>query len=465
MHKLAIPRIAAVLLVITACDSEPTLPRPAALTVVSGGDQAELVGTPLPQPLVVSVKDSRSRPVADAWVQWRITEGGGTLSADSSRTDAQGNASVRLVLPEQAGIQRVSATLGGLAAVHFSVTAQTHCQAKVAKTLRVVAGDGQSPLTHDSVGVKLQVQALCDAATPVSGVAVAWEVAAGPATLYGSTLVTDASGMATTGVATGTSPGTATVRATVAGTIPAVFTATVRHRCDPRAPIAIGAVLQGTIAVVDCARTPLDGNSRYIVHELRVAETQLVRFSMITTGGDQSISLWSQDETRQLARSAVGPMHVQLEPGTYTVRLQTSPFAPGAAFTMRADPASVPQCAVKQALPVPVWIMRGAIVQGAIAPDDCGGWLGQPRYYDQYFIHLVAGEQVTATLRHGGGYTPALQFAGVQANQSGWSSISYHPATGGQVTASLRAPTTGIYAIMVDSGADNAYGTYSLETR
>jgi hypothetical protein len=74
----------------------------------------------LPIPLKVRVIGSDDRPFAGATVQWRITEGTGTLAPAQSTTNASGDAETRLTLgPEIGGRVGVTATVQAIAPVTF----------------------------------------------------------------------------------------------------------------------------------------------------------------------------------------------------------------------------------------------------------------------------------------------------------------------------------------------------------
>ncbi|HEX2202914.1 MAG TPA: hypothetical protein VHG91_06440 [Longimicrobium sp.] len=71
--------------------------------VVAGDSQRAEVGSRLPAPVVVRVIDTAKRPLAGHWVHFRALNGGDSLSADSARTDAAGEARVEWTLGRSAG--------------------------------------------------------------------------------------------------------------------------------------------------------------------------------------------------------------------------------------------------------------------------------------------------------------------------------------------------------------------------
>ncbi len=92
----------------------------------SGGDaQQAKPGATLSKPLVVSVDDARGRPMAGVTVKWRVTSGGGVITAQST-TDFKGQASATWTLGAVAGAQGATASVDGLigSPVIFTATAK-----------------------------------------------------------------------------------------------------------------------------------------------------------------------------------------------------------------------------------------------------------------------------------------------------------------------------------------------------
>jgi hypothetical protein len=103
--------------------SDLTLPsegRPASLAVVDGNNQTASGGQPLPNPLVVRVIDSDSRPVPQTRVAFVVTAGGGTTEPDTATTGSDGRAVSRWTLGAAAGVQAVEARVAGSDAIKAS---------------------------------------------------------------------------------------------------------------------------------------------------------------------------------------------------------------------------------------------------------------------------------------------------------------------------------------------------------
>src|SRR3954471_1391533 len=82
---------------------------PTHFKILSGASQAGDVSVALDSSLVVQVLDAGNRPVANVPLTWTPT-GGGTVSATTTTTDADGKSSVKWTLSSVAGTQVVTVT-------------------------------------------------------------------------------------------------------------------------------------------------------------------------------------------------------------------------------------------------------------------------------------------------------------------------------------------------------------------
>jgi uncharacterized protein (TIGR03437 family) len=92
---------------------------PANLIAVSGGGVSANAGSQVT--LVAQTLSAGSQPLSGVAVQFQIVSGGGQLSFSSVNTNTQGQASVSLTLPSQAGVVTVAATVGSLR-VTYTIT-------------------------------------------------------------------------------------------------------------------------------------------------------------------------------------------------------------------------------------------------------------------------------------------------------------------------------------------------------
>ena len=106
----------------TSTAAEQAMPH--SLTKVCGDDQEGTAGEQLAESFVVSVLDEDSAAMVGVVVSFSVTAGGGTLSAATATTDANGRADTRLTLGSESGTNTVSATVEGLESVTFTATGQ-----------------------------------------------------------------------------------------------------------------------------------------------------------------------------------------------------------------------------------------------------------------------------------------------------------------------------------------------------
>ncbi len=85
-----------------------------ALLKVSGDGQEGAGATALPNPFVVEAMDEHGEPIVGRIVEFDILGGGGSLSAETVETDAQGNARVTLTLGSSQGVNKVRASSEGI---------------------------------------------------------------------------------------------------------------------------------------------------------------------------------------------------------------------------------------------------------------------------------------------------------------------------------------------------------------
>jgi adhesin/invasin len=236
------------------------------LAAVSGDAQTAVVGTLLPAPLVVEVTDAFGNPIEGVTISWTM-EGGGSVSAPSTVTDAEGRTSITRTLGPAAGPQTTLASSEGLAGspVVFNHTATAGSAAGVL----IVSGNGQTAAPGATLPEPLVVQVIDEGGNPVVGAAVTWVVTAGGGTLDPATGPTDGSGQASTTWTLGSTAGANTAQAIVSGVGQAAFTATAaagtpsvirivsgNGQSGP-AGAALGAQL--VVQVLDDAENPVSG--------------------------------------------------------------------------------------------------------------------------------------------------------------------------------------------------------------
>jgi hypothetical protein len=113
------------------------LPRPGALTLVSGGAQTAATGAALAQPVSVRLVATDGQPLAGIAVGVTATSGGGGVVALDSITDAQGLFSFSWTLGGAAGAQTATVTAQGVTPLVVSATAEALAATQVVITQQV----------------------------------------------------------------------------------------------------------------------------------------------------------------------------------------------------------------------------------------------------------------------------------------------------------------------------------------
>jgi hypothetical protein len=167
--------------------------------MLDGNNQRGLVGEALPEPLVVLVTDDSGNPIQDVTVDWSV-QGGGSVSASSVPTGADGRASVQRTLGTTPGQQTTIATLSGVeGSVTFTSTATAEPQPEA---LAITANPPVSALDSEVFDPAAQpAVVLTDGSgNPVDQATITASIPSGSGTLQGTTTATtDASGLATFG--------------------------------------------------------------------------------------------------------------------------------------------------------------------------------------------------------------------------------------------------------------------------
>ena len=206
----------------------PSHPIPAAFIArVSGDGQDGIVGSTLPQPLVVEVRDEDRHLLAGAVVAFSVAAGGGTISAISAVTDASGLARVTWTLGTAAGQQRVEAAIGATPpdgsspVVAFLASARPDLPARLTK----VAGDAQQGVLGGWTPLRPRVRVTDRYGNAIAGMGVRFAVVAGGGVVNADAAVTDGLGEASVYWRLGDASAD-TLRVTAVDLSPVIFSAT-----------------------------------------------------------------------------------------------------------------------------------------------------------------------------------------------------------------------------------------------
>ncbi len=125
---------------------------PSTLAIVSGNNQAGIVGTSLANALIVSVVGPTGVPVADITVTFAVTAGSATLSTNSTVTASNGQCGIGVTPGATAGPITVTATVSGLPTVTFTLTGLPVPVPAIASGGVVGAGGSVPPVLQISPG-------------------------------------------------------------------------------------------------------------------------------------------------------------------------------------------------------------------------------------------------------------------------------------------------------------------------
>ena len=116
----------------------PPAGEPDALTIQDGNDQSGALNTPLEKPFVVKVVDANEDPVKDVRVRFRVTQGSGSFSFRTPRTNKDGLAETTFT-PTSTGRLRAVATIPGVDdTVTFYIGVQAEEPVKVPVSASIV---------------------------------------------------------------------------------------------------------------------------------------------------------------------------------------------------------------------------------------------------------------------------------------------------------------------------------------
>ncbi len=182
-----------------ACGDPPTVPSsPAQIDIVAGDFQTGVVGTELPEALVVRVVDRNGIPVSGQLVNFVVTSGGGSVFVGPSLSNDSGFAQDRWTLGTSAAdSQRVEvravdpATGEQVLPALFSATALAGPPASLEK----VSEDSQTGVIGSELSELLVVRVADQYDNDVPGVSVAWTATVGGGDLTPSSQ-TDGAGLA-----------------------------------------------------------------------------------------------------------------------------------------------------------------------------------------------------------------------------------------------------------------------------
>ena len=130
---------------------------PAKLIKASGDNQPGTPGTRLANPFVVEVQDKDNAPVEGVSVTFRVTAGGGKLSATTATTGENGRAQTILTLGSKRAVNKVQASVAGIdTPVTFSTSIEPKVLIAAAQRPPMYWVDTDAGTLHRLVGAKVE---------------------------------------------------------------------------------------------------------------------------------------------------------------------------------------------------------------------------------------------------------------------------------------------------------------------
>jgi len=228
------------------------------VNAVSGNNQSGVAGAVLAAPIVVSLTDSASHPLANQTVVFKVTQnnglvagvGGTPASAVTVATDMNGNAQVAWTLGKRAGAGnntlQVSSALA-VSPVTFTATGTTGSATQIV----VDSGNNQTGVLGQPLPFPFVVDVVDAGHNRVPGVPVIFTVKQGGGSFAGAstaTVTSDSNGRAIIILTEGLQQGNDVVEANFAGNpgLPAAFVAVAKAPGNPSATTISGVVLDNS---------------------------------------------------------------------------------------------------------------------------------------------------------------------------------------------------------------------------
>ena len=308
----------------------PPPPTQTKLVRISGDDQEGLPGKPLADPFVVQVLDEDGDPFEGATVKFSVLVGGGSLSATTPTTGADGRAETTLTLGETLGSNKVQVNVEDISqVVVFSAEAPLP---PVPTTLSIISGDNQTGLTGEALANPFVVEVRDENGNPLEGVIVAFVVSAGGGLLSDTNVDTDTNGLAQSILTLGSDPGTNTVDVSVEGIVKTeIFNA--EGALPPPIPTTLS-------TVSDDNQTGLTGETLADPFVVEVhdqygdpIEGVTVTFTLLT--GDGALS--TETPTTDANGQAETTLTLGNEPGEYTLEVSVEGITQTVTFNVIAE--------------------------------------------------------------------------------------------------------------------------------
>ena len=194
----------------------PPVLEPTSLESISGDNQNGFTGEALAHSFVVEVRDQNGSPLEGITVTFAITSGGGSQSAATAMTDANGQAGSTLTLGSVPGTNSVKASVEGVSQT-TTFNAEANLPPPEPTILSIVSGDNQEGMIGEALVDSFVVEVRDQYDAPMEGVTVNFAVSAGGGSLSDTSVYTNDNGLAQSTLTLGQTTGTNTVTAAVTG--------------------------------------------------------------------------------------------------------------------------------------------------------------------------------------------------------------------------------------------------------
>ncbi|HEY4183698.1 MAG TPA: Ig-like domain-containing protein [Polyangia bacterium] len=296
----------------------------ATLTISGGSGQTTSVSTAFAAPLSATVTDSHGNAVAGAMVTFAAPGSGASasLGGASAVTNSAGLASTTATANASAGSYVVTATTTGVTSGAFSLTNT----AGAASNLSASGGTGQSTAILTAFSAPLSATVTDGSGNPVAGVTVTFLVpsSGASATLGSASVVTNASGVASTTATANGAAGAYVVNASAAGVmLPVSFSLT--NSAAGAATLTVSGGSGQTATVSMAFGTPLSATLTDS-HGNPVAG---VTVTFTAPGSGASASLSSATASTNASGVASITATANATAGSYAVTASASALSPG----------------------------------------------------------------------------------------------------------------------------------------
>jgi cytochrome c peroxidase len=199
------------------------------LQIATGDNQTATVGTAVPGPVCVIVKDASNAPVSGVVVTWGNITGGGSIAGETQTTNSSGIATLgSWTLGAVSGNNSITATAPGLNSVTFNAVGVAGTTTTAGAVARLAIAAGNNQIAPSGAEVQGPVCAIVTDANnlPIGGVTVTWGNVTGGGSITGETQITGTNGIVTLGSWTLGNPGLNTITASSPGLSNVTFKAT-----------------------------------------------------------------------------------------------------------------------------------------------------------------------------------------------------------------------------------------------